>query len=485
MIKLLGILLALAIITAPMQASAQNDPSQTPQTSQSASETPNGQEPDADVQEKQDSEEEAPVPIPTPKKSSIMSEINIGKQIGELRSSQIVFKNSSDCFMNSSFVFDIPEDGTPASQTPLASDSSACFLRIDISKKPASAMGSADEKVSNAEKFISSLPGLSKRVKGILLMSRADSEASPWNGSEEELYAYSTMIARGLKKYDSRILIGGPGFERTFEGSGKYEAVSQKLKDFMDYAERVSAPFDIIYITSPNLMPYSYFLEPAFLKSKILPEYKKTWRKGVYFAIGEGIPDERDALEARTYAVQNMICAAKAEADFIELPSCIEGLCAEYAVKSLFKDESISLFDTQGLDRLSFLIQACSPDKDSIYMLIGASNPSKTISEMEACPLKSKMEEEYRNIVHKFTYGIYSPEYSRFRISLTGCKWQGKTVSLKRYTMKRGGFIELEEESSFNGRSEFYFNKSISTPSAVLIKLEASDRQPEAEQTEE
>lgn len=493
--KIAGAIAIIASLLLPAAAFPKDDAGAAPPKPAAAAEPANGAgdrkpdgekgpeeaptEPDPAVEDPLKDEE--PAPIPAPKKGGILAEVSLKKELGKKDSSMLVFRDPRECFGNAAFAMDLPKDGTPASRTVLAETQCPFFLKIDMSERPANAMLSADEKINAAVGFISSLPGLRHRIKGVLLKSSADSKDSQWKGHEEELYAYMAMISRGIKKYDKTIMVGGPGLSSAFEGEGRYKSPAPLLKGYLDYAERLKVPLDIVYLDNGGLMPYTHFLEPAFVKSRILPEYKELSKAKVYSSVRDGIPGDESPADAKSFALQNVMCAVKSNADFIELPLCISGEAADYAIRKPLGDGNAMTYDAQGLDRLSFIVQASMEGDDTLWIVAAATNPSKTVTSMADGDLKKAMEEEYRTIVHKFTDGIFSPDYSRFRLSITGCKWRGKEILMERFVMDDDGSIVKAEEQKIPGRSEFFFNKSVKTPSIVVIKLTAREPEPEAE----
>lgn len=428
-------------------------------------------------------------PIPNPQKSSILVEVSPSLKLRKIYPSSFVFKSPDACFGNSNSVVTLKDGVISESSKSILESSNMFFVKIDISQKPSDISSSVDLILSSFDKFvISEGPSIRHRIKGVIFDAFSDFENSQWKGHEDELNTYFSTLAKGIKKNNKDFLIGGIGFNSVFNGVGEYKESSLSIKSFLDYISRLKIPCDFIYINTGNLMPYNYFLEPAFLKSKILPEYSDLKLK-IYVAVSDFISKSSDKDMGITLAFQNSMCALKSDADFIELPDSVNGEIVKNTFERFFENDAkySELNDTKGLDRLSFVAQSAKTES-GLVIIFAVSNPSKWINDNSDLDEKfvEKFEEEYRILVHKFTDGFFSPEYTRFRMSLTECDWSDKSVKMERFLIKSDGSCSLIEEENMEGRSEYFFNKSISSPTVMVIKFSVSEPSvKEEENTEE
>ena len=427
-------------------------------------------------------------PIPNPQKSSILVEVTPSLKLRKLYPSSFIFKSPDACFGNSNCIVTLKDGVISESSKSVLESSNMFFVKIDISQKPLDISSSADSILSSFDKFvISEGPSIRHRIKGVIFDAFSDFEQSQWKGHEEELNIYFSTLAKDIKKKNKDLLVGGIGFNSVFEGLGEYKNSSAEIKSFLDYISRLKIPCDFIYINTGNLMPYNYFLEPAFLKSKILPEYSDLKLK-IYVSVSDFISKSSDKDMGITLAFQNAICALKSEADFVELPDSVNGEIAKSTFGRFFANEVnyCELNDTKGLDRLSFVAQSAKTDSEFV-IIFAVSNPSKWINENSDSDeiFVKKFEEEYRVLVHKFTDGFFSPEYTRFRMSLTDCDWSGKSVKMERFLIKADGSCSIVEEENMEGRSEYFFNKSISSPSVMVIRFSLSEKKLEENKSED
>lgn len=432
------------------------------------------------VVEKTEKKEEI-APIPLPQKSSIMIEVSPALKLRKVYPSSFIFKSPNTCFENSNCVVTLKDGVVSDSSKEVLASSNSFFLKIDISKRPSDISSSVNEILSSFDKLlISESPSTRYRVKGVIFDSFSDFEKSQWKDHEEELNIYFSMLAKGVKKYDKDFLIGGVGFNSVFEGIGEYKEPSKQVKNFLDSISRLKIPCDFIYLNTGNLMPYNYFLEPAFLKSKIYPEYPDLKLK-IYVSISDFISKSSDKDMGIVLAFQNAMCALKSNADFIELPDSVNGEIAKNTFGKFFENEAkySELNDTKGLDRLSFVAQSAITES-GIVILFAVSNPSQWLYDNSDSSedFVKKFEEEYRILVHKFTDGFFSPKYTRFRMSLTDCDWSNKSVKMERFLLNSDGSYSLIEEENMEGRSEYFFNKSVSSPSVMVIKFTLSEPKP-------
>ena len=420
-------------------------------------------------------------PIAAPQKSSIMIEVSPALKLRKVYPSSFIFKSPNTCFENSNCVVTLKDGAVSDSSKEVLASSNSFFLKIDISKRPSDISSSVNEILSSFDKLlISESPSTRYRVKGVIFDAFSDFEKSQWKDHEDELNIYFSMLAKGVKKYDKDFLIGGVGFNSVFEGIGEYKDPSKHVKNFLDSISRLKIPCDFIYLNTGNLMPYNYFLEPAFLKSKIFPEYPDLKLK-IYVSISDFISKSSDKDMGIVLAFQNAMCALKSNADFIELPDSVNGEIAKNTFGKFFENEAkySELNDTKGLDRLSFVAQSAITES-GLVILFAVSNPSQWLydSSDSSEDFVKKFEEEYRILVHKFTDGFFSPKYTRFRMSLTDCNWSNKSVKMERFLVKSDGSYSLIEEENMEGRSEYFFNKSISSPSIMVIKFTLSEPKP-------
>lgn len=432
------------------------------------------------VVEKTEKKEEI-APIPLPQKSSIMIEVSPALKLRKVYPSSFIFKSPNTCFENSNCVVTLKDGVVSDSSKEVLASSNSFFLKIDISKRPSDISSSVNEILSSFDKLlISESPSTRYRVKGVIFDAFSDFEKSQWKDHEEELNIYFSMLAKGVKKYDKDFLIGGVGFNSVFEGIGEYKEPSKQVKNFLDSISRLKIPCDFIYLNTGNLMPYNYFLEPAFLKSKIYPEYPDLKLK-IYVSISDFISKSSDKDMGIVLAFQNAMCALKSNADFIELPDSVNGEIAKNTFGKFFENEAkySELNDTKGLDRLSFVAQSAITES-GIVILFAVSNPSQWLYDNSDSSedFVKKFEEEYRILVHKFTDGFFSPKYTRFRMSLTDCDWSNKSVKMERFLLNSDGSYSLIEEENMEGRSEYFFNKSVSSPSVMVIKFTLSEPKP-------
>lgn len=432
------------------------------------------------VVEKTEKKEEI-APIPLPQKSSIMIEVSPALKLRKVYPSSFIFKSPNTCFENSNCVVTLKDGVVSDSNKEVLASSNSFFLKIDISKRPSDISSSVNEILSSFDKLlISESPSTRYRVKGVIFDAFSDFEKSQWKDHEEELNIYFSMLAKGVKKYDKDFLIGGVGFNSVFEGIGEYKEPSKQVKNFLDSISRLKIPCDFIYLNTGNLMPYNYFLEPAFLKSKIYPEYPDLKLK-IYVSISDFISKSSDKDMGIVLAFQNAMCALKSNADFIELPDSVNGEIAKNTFGKFFENEAkySELNDTKGLDRLSFVAQSAITES-GIVILFAVSNPSQWLYDNSDSSedFVKKFEEEYRILVHKFTDGFFSPKYTRFRMSLTDCDWSNKSVKMERFLLNSDGSYSLIEEENMEGRSEYFFNKSVSSPSVMVIKFTLSEPKP-------
>lgn len=432
------------------------------------------------VVEKTEKKEEI-APIPLPQKSSIMIEVSPALKLRKVYPSSFIFKSPNTCFENSNCIVILKDGVVSDSSKEVLASSNSFFLKIDISKRPSDISSSVNEILSSFDKLlISESPSTRYRVKGVIFDAFSDFEKSQWKDHEEELNIYFSMLAKGVKKYDKDFLIGGVGFNSVFEGIGEYKEPSKQVKNFLDSISRLKIPCDFIYLNTGNLMPYNYFLEPAFLKSKIYPEYPDLKLK-IYVSISDFISKSSDKDMGIVLAFQNAMCALKSNADFIELPDSVNGEIAKNTFGKFFENEAkySELNDTKGLDRLSFVAQSAITES-GIVILFAVSNPSQWLYDNSDSSedFVKKFEEEYRILVHKFTDGFFSPKYTRFRMSLTDCDWSNKSVKMERFLLNSDGSYSLIEEENMEGRSEYFFNKSVSSPSVMVIKFTLSEPKP-------
>ena len=264
-------------------------------------------------------------PIPNPQKSSILVEVSPSLKLRKIYPSSFVFKSPDACFGNSNCIVTLKDGAISESNKSILESSNMFFVKIDISQKPLDISSSVDSILASFDKFvISEGPSIRQRIKGVIFDAFSDFEKSQWKGHDEELNIYFSTLAKGIKKNNKDFLIGGIGFNSVFNGVGEYIEPSSSIKSFLDYISRLKIPCDFIYINTGNLMPYNYFLEPAFLKSKILPEYSDLKLK-IYVAVSDFISKSSDKDMGITLAFQNSICALKSEADFVELPDSVNG----------------------------------------------------------------------------------------------------------------------------------------------------------------
>ena len=425
-------------------------------------------------------------PIPNPQKSSILVEASPSLKSRKIYPDSFVFKYPNTCFGNSNSVV-ILKDGivSDTSKSVLAS-SDLFFVKIDISKRPEDISASIDSVLNSFDKFVISEPTIRHRIKGVIFDAFSDFENSQWKGHEDELNTYFSMLAKGIKKYDNDFLIGGIGFNSVFDGVGEYKESSKSIKSFLDFISRLKIPCDFIYLNTGNVMPYNYFLEAAFLKNKILPEYPDLKLK-TYVAVSDFI-SKSDKDMGMVLSIQNVLCVLKSNADFVEFPESINGEIVKNTFGRFFENEAkySELNDTKGLDRLSFIAESVVTDSNFV-MIFAVSNPSKWINDNSDSndPFIKKFEEEYRILVHKFTDGFFSPSYTRFRMSLTDCNWSNKNIKMERFLINPDGSFSLIEEENMEGRSEYFFNKSISSPSVMVIKFSVSEPTVTEEKKEE
>ena len=416
-------------------------------------------------------------PIPNPQKSSILVEASPSLKFRKIYPDSFVFKSPDISLENSNCVVTLKDGIISESSKAVLASSKTFFVKIDISKRPEVISDSIDSVLNSFNKFVISDTGIRHRIKGVIFDAFSDFENSQWKGHEEELNTYFSMLSKGIKKYDNDFLVGGVGFNSVFDGVGEYKDPSAHIKSFLDFISRLKIPCDFIYLNTGNLMPYNYFLEPAFLKSKILPEYSDLKLK-IYVSISDFISESSDKDMGMVLSIQNAICALKSSADFVELPDSINNEIAKNTFGRFFENEVkySELNDTKGLDRLSFVAESAVNDSNFV-IIFAVSNPSKWIndnSDSDEAFVK-KFEEEYRILVHKFTDGFFSPEYTRFRMSLTDCNWSNKEVKMERFLVNADGSCNLVEEENMEGRSEYFFNKSVSAPSVMVIKFSVSE----------
>lgn len=476
--KIIIFILALAILC-PFVQTARAETKEEQKTSEQITQTQETIKEENQAENSEESNEPpappTPAPIPKPHQSGILIEIDAKDTDGKIYSSSFISHDPNGYIENSACVIETDDNLTTAFSNPILKSNASFFIKADITSKPENSVSSADKFLNDLDKLINSTPGLKYRIKGIILNATPDIDGSPWKGYEEELFVYYSMIARGIKeKYNDTFQIGGLGFTAAFEGDGEYKDTSPVLKNFLDFLSRRNVPCDIMYLNSGSLTPYNYFLETAYLKSKVFPEYEsKINRLKIYVSINNDLSLIDDWNMKQTTAIQNLICAIKAKADFLELPTFISEGNLNEALESSFSDDYAFLINAKGMDRLSFLIHSAKPDDSSIFLILAASNPSDWILNSNQSEIKDRIEKEYRNIAHKFTDGIYSPEYSRFRLSLTNCPWSGKDVKMERFELTSEGTLNKIEEQNLDGRNEYFFNKAIKTPVVMLIKITA------------
>ncbi len=400
--------------------------------------------------------------IEQPVNSSIFVTIDDNNKIGEFDSNKLVFRDGSAA--SSCSVLKMSVNSFPAEA--LASLSGRpVFIHFEIPEKPADFDSFSKEALQNIKKAVFSLKAA--QLKGILFDMSPDTAGSQWEEDINECTKLYCMLAREIKNYDSKILVGGMGFNYVFDGEseGNFKEVAPYITYFLDFTSRVGVPCNFLYIKSPALVPYGYFSRISFLKKNVVSAYDP--QPLIYASIAVEAQDCSSEF-LNVSALQAFICAVKARADFIELKSG-ERLPQFF---SQLDDTPVQL-DTEGLDRLAFIAMAAkSKDNSKYYIAVASANPSSWLLSDEANVCKQMFETEYRSYVHRFTDGLFPPAYNRFRISFSNMPWAGKTVRMKRFSVAKDNKMELIEERDFDGMKDFFINKEIACPQIMIITFE-------------
>lgn len=459
-------------------------------------------------------EQELYPPLPAPENSSILLTVDYTKETVSFSEGQIILEPAGSAEKNRSALQQFKEMGytsveveiNPESQelfpdpgaSPLAPESYD-FKNLDEKIKEALEMGDMIALTFEVSSWPSDITGYCARMDGILkhLLKRwgggysltdrelkfvvLDIRPDDWQGHEEDFFRLYGLFALSVKKLNSAIAVGGPGFAHVFKNEQAYDysEISPLFSAMGEYLKSQKVPLDILLLRHRGMMPYGYFLKPRTVDEKVLKDYaglSPLYGKPRIALRAELIPASVPSLFRSTVLVNALSCIIKGGAYYALVPfESQENNAVTQAFSQLnFFRLCPSQLETVGLDRLCFTLTAArSKDGKKACFVVSGNNPSLYLTEAPADEAKGALEEEYRKFVDLYDLQKkFPPLYTRYHLYLENLPWEGRSILFKRYILDGTHSMTCVEERTLKGMKELYFNELISLPAVQVISLE-------------